>query len=81
MDNHSNGRTYEEMRAELAKRDQQKEPAVSFKSLAWGRLFGYLKPYRGRMGLAIIAASIVGKAIGIGAREPIGSTDRTIPAA
>ena len=58
MDNHSNGRSHEEIREELAKRNQQKEPAVSFKSVAWGRLFGYLKPYRGRMALAILALLI-----------------------
>jgi subfamily B ATP-binding cassette protein MsbA len=31
------------------------ENAVSFKAVNWGRLFGYLKPYRGRMALAILA--------------------------
>ncbi|HTX93278.1 MAG TPA: ABC transporter ATP-binding protein [Anaerolineales bacterium] len=34
---------------------KQDGPALSFKSVNWGRLFGYLKPYRGRMGLAILA--------------------------
>src|SRR5258706_994472 len=34
---------------------KEKEPAVSFKAVNWGRLFGYLKPYRGRMALAILA--------------------------
>ena len=34
---------------------KQAEPAISFKSVNWGRLFGYLKPYRGRMALAILA--------------------------
>ncbi len=58
MDNHSNGRSHEELRAELAKRDQPKEAPVSFKSVAWGRLFSYLKPYRGRMALAILALLI-----------------------
>jgi len=33
---------------------KEKEPAVSFKSVNWNRLFGYLRPYRGRMGLAIL---------------------------
>jgi len=33
----------------------QNEPKVSFKSVNWSRLFGYLKPYRGRMGLALLA--------------------------
>jgi subfamily B ATP-binding cassette protein MsbA len=36
----------------------QNEPVVSFKSVAWGRLFAYLKPYRGRMTLAILALLI-----------------------
>ena len=58
MDNHSNGRSHEEMREETAQKNQPKEPTVSFKSVAWGRLFGYLKPYRGRMGLAIVALLI-----------------------
>ncbi|HUI90288.1 MAG TPA: ABC transporter ATP-binding protein [Anaerolineales bacterium] len=31
------------------------EPKVSFKSVNWGRLFGYLKPYTGKMGLALLA--------------------------
>jgi ATP-binding cassette, subfamily B, bacterial MsbA len=31
------------------------QPAVSLKSVNWGRLFGYLKPYKGRMTLAILA--------------------------
>jgi subfamily B ATP-binding cassette protein MsbA len=34
------------------------EPALSFKMVNWGRLFGYLKPYWGRMGLAILALLI-----------------------
>jgi len=33
-------------------------PAVSFKSVNWGRLFGYLKPYSGKMTLAILALLI-----------------------
>ena len=33
----------------------QDGPAVSFKAVNWGRLFGYLKPYWGRMALAILA--------------------------
>ncbi len=33
----------------------QNEPAVSLKSVNWKRLFGYLKPYWGRMGLAVLA--------------------------
>jgi len=34
--------------------EDEKTP-VSFRSVNWGRLFGYLKPYRGRMALAILA--------------------------
>ncbi len=34
---------------------EDKKPAVSFKSVNWNRLFGYLKPYRGRMALAMLA--------------------------
>src|SRR5215212_9282422 len=33
----------------------QNEPSVSFKSINWGRLLGYLKPYWGKMGLALLA--------------------------
>ena len=33
----------------------ENEPAISFKSVNWKRLFDYLKPYRGRMTLAILA--------------------------
>ncbi len=58
MDNHSNGRTDEQIREEMAQINQPKEPAISFKSVAWGRLFSYLKPYRGRMALAILALLI-----------------------
>ena len=36
----------------------QNEPVVSFKSVKWGRLFTYLKPYRGRMALAVLALLI-----------------------
>jgi ATP-binding cassette, subfamily B, bacterial MsbA len=31
------------------------EPPVSFKAISWRRLFAYLKPYRGRMALAMFA--------------------------
>jgi subfamily B ATP-binding cassette protein MsbA len=34
---------------------KEDQPAISFKSVNWSRLLGYLKPYRGRMGLAILA--------------------------
>ena len=33
----------------------ENEPAISFKSVNWKRLFGYLKPYKGKMTLAILA--------------------------
>jgi subfamily B ATP-binding cassette protein MsbA len=50
MENHSHGRD----RGRLALSNKN-EPPVSFKSVNWGRLFGYLKPYRGRMTFAILA--------------------------
>jgi subfamily B ATP-binding cassette protein MsbA len=34
---------------------KENEPKFSFKAVNWTRLFGYLKPYRGRMALAILA--------------------------
>jgi len=34
---------------------QENTAAVSFTAVNWGRLLGYLKPYRGRMGLALLA--------------------------
>ncbi len=34
------------------------EPKISFQSVNWGRLFGYLKPYRSRMALALGALLI-----------------------
>ncbi len=33
----------------------ENELTPSFKAVNWGRLFGYLRPYRGRMALAILA--------------------------
>src|SRR5258706_6064105 len=50
MENRSNGRRRE--RSTLFK---QNEPAVSFKSVNWRRLLGYLKPYWGKMSLALLA--------------------------
>ena len=50
MDNRSNG--HEPEQPPLSK---QAEPPISFKSVNWGRLLGYLRPYWGRMGLAILA--------------------------
>src|SRR5215468_4380494 len=49
MENRSNGRRE---RPPILDRN---EPAVSFKTVNWGRLFGYLKPYWGKMGLALLA--------------------------
>src|ERR1043165_2137236 len=42
-------------RRERAALLNQNEPAISFKAVNWHRLFSYLKPYWGRMGLAILA--------------------------
>ncbi|HSB02822.1 MAG TPA: ABC transporter ATP-binding protein [Anaerolineales bacterium] len=50
MENRSNGR-HRERPAPV----DQNETKLSFKEVNWGRLFGYLKPYRGRMGLALVA--------------------------
>ncbi len=50
MENRSNGRRKERLAA-----SSRNEPKVSFKEINWRRLFGYLKPYRGRMGLALLA--------------------------
>jgi hypothetical protein len=58
MDNHSNGRGQQEMGDGQGMGKQPKEAPVSFKSVAWGRLFSYLKPYKGRMSLAIVALLI-----------------------
>jgi ATP-binding cassette, subfamily B, bacterial MsbA len=55
MENRSNGREREETRRGPFFGSQSDGPAVSFKSVNWGRLLGYLKPYRGRMTLAILA--------------------------
>src|SRR5215212_10129560 len=43
---------YEERRRNAA---DQNNPALSFKALNWGRLLSYLKPYWGKMGLALLA--------------------------
>src|SRR5215216_5245944 len=50
MFDHSNER--EARRRRVA---DQNSPALSFRALNWGRLFSYLKPYWGRMGLALLA--------------------------
>src|SRR5689334_8331541 len=49
MENRTNGRRE---RQSLSK---ENEPGLSFKSLNWKRLLSYLKPYQGRMALAILA--------------------------
>jgi ATP-binding cassette, subfamily B, bacterial MsbA len=54
MENRSNRRR--ERQALL----NQNEPAISFKAVNWGRLFSYLQPYWGRMGLAILALLLSG---------------------
>ena len=53
MMNHSN-----HQRGERPALTKENEPAISFKSVNWSRLFGYLKPYKGRMTLAILALLI-----------------------
>src|SRR5512146_72392 len=50
MDEHSNNHT-----PEPAAQSPGKKPRFSFKAINWRRLFAYLKPYRGRMALAIVA--------------------------
>jgi len=50
MENRSNGR--HQGRPTLFK---QNEPGVSLKSVNWSRLLGYLKPYLGKMSLALLA--------------------------
>jgi ATP-binding cassette, subfamily B, bacterial MsbA len=41
-----------------SKENNEPETKVSLKSINWSRLFSYLKPYRGRMSLAILALLI-----------------------
>jgi subfamily B ATP-binding cassette protein MsbA len=53
MMGHSNGRRHSRPAA-----NNEKETPLSFKAVNWSRLFGYLKPYQGRMGLAILALLI-----------------------
>jgi ATP-binding cassette, subfamily B, bacterial MsbA len=50
MENHPNGR--DQARPTIF---DQKSPPISLKEVKWDRLFGYLKPYWGRMTLAILA--------------------------
>jgi len=50
MENRSNGH-----RRKPPALFNQKEPVASLTSVNWRRLFDYLKPYKGRMGLAILA--------------------------
>jgi ATP-binding cassette, subfamily B, bacterial MsbA len=47
-------RSHRRSRARIVGADAQ-EPKLSIKSVNWGRLFGYLKPYKLRMALAILA--------------------------
>ncbi len=49
MENRSNGRG---RRHTVVNKN---EPAISLREVNWGRLFGYLKPYRGRMALAMVS--------------------------
>lgn len=42
-------------RGERPASPKENEPPVSLAAVNWGRLFGYLKPYRGRMALAVLA--------------------------
>ena len=42
-------------RIERSALSDQRETKVSFKEVNWRRLLGYLKPYRGRMGLAVLS--------------------------
>jgi subfamily B ATP-binding cassette protein MsbA len=53
MMGHSNGRRHSRPAA-----NNEKETPLSLKAVNWSRLFGYLKPYQGRMGLAILALLI-----------------------
>lgn len=55
MQNRFNGR-----RRSRPMSTEPNEPSLSLKAINWGRLFGYLKPYRGRMGLAILALLLSG---------------------
>src|SRR5215216_73954 len=50
MANRSNGR-----RSSRLAFLNEKDPTVSFTAVSWRRLLGYLKPYAGRMALAILA--------------------------
>ena len=50
MMNHSDNH-----RGERPVMNKENQPTISFKAVNWGRLLGYLKPYRGRMTLAILA--------------------------
>src|SRR6266508_410917 len=60
MENRSNGRRHE--RPALLNQNKRSgalgamdEPKISFKAVNWARLFSYLKPYWGKMGLALLA--------------------------
>ena len=51
MQNRSNGRR----RSQPAVNNEKNGSALSLTALNWGRLFAYLKPYRGRMAFAVLA--------------------------
>src|SRR5262245_45163629 len=59
MEHPSNGR--DPARTVLADKN---EPNVSIKAVNWGRLLGYLKPYGGRMALALLAL-LLSSALGL----------------
>jgi ATP-binding cassette, subfamily B, bacterial MsbA len=58
MDNHSTSHEHAAMQAEMALGGPSKKRPIDFRSVKWGRLFAYLKPYRGRMSIAILALLI-----------------------
>lgn len=61
MDNRSNRRRERQALLNPNKRSSPvDESPISFKAVNWGRLFSYLKPYWGRMGLAILALLLSG---------------------
>ncbi len=51
-----------------ADKDKEKDKPVSFRSVNWRRLFSYLRPYTGRMGLAILALLV---STGLGLAFPL----------
>ena len=60
MENRSNGRRqrppiFNQNKRSMPRSRSVDESAISFKAVNWSRLLSYLKPYWGRMGLAILA--------------------------